>query len=359
MSRLRVIALALVVARPVAFGGALTAQAAAQNPAPIRAISADGGYAVRFAAGSKSEGWYRVTYQGKLIREQGTPFKSAKALDLLAPPSKKAAGDVPALLLRYENDQTFAGGGLVSALGAKELPLAGLSKLGLRGTAQAASDIKLKHIEAAVGLETPPARVPGLAGRGVSNWIVVGVDAERREATDSGGNDVNLALATFRNFVGKAVGWRKSANVERTAAKIVHDLLELAPTREAALRLRAHLDSIQPPRPDLQQAILDAIPEAKTDSDWVAKVKEMGVGEADAITDQPTAALYAEWSGWVDLASTPSSGRFRSLFTASLDYWFLPSRDDVLLRLRYEMGYERASPDLKRNQILVSVGIRL
>jgi hypothetical protein len=190
--------------------------------------------------------------------------------------------------------------------------------------------------------------------------MVIGVNAERRESTDSGGQDVNVALATFRTFVGKAVGWRKSADVGKTAGKIKHDLLELAPTRAAAVELESKLKEIPASqRSVLQQTLLDAIPEAADDAAWLATVQEMALGQADAITDQPTAALYGEWSGWVDLAGHPSSGRFRSLFTVSLDYWFLPRRDDVLLRLRYELGYERATPELRLNQLLASVGVRL
>lgn len=338
----------------------LQAQAGLQNPAAIGSLSADAGYAVPFGSGSGTEAYYRIVYDGRLVRERGTPFKRASSLDLLAPALQSAAGDVPQISLRYENSQAFAGGGLLSALGAKELPLGGLGRLGIRGTAQAGADIKLEHVVAAIGLESPPVRIPGLGRGGFSNWVVIGLNGERREATDSGGKNVNVGLATFRSFVGKAFGWRKSAEVAVTARKIVHDVLELAPTRAAALALEARLDSIPAARRTvLQQTLLDLIPEAATDDEWAAKVREMANGQADAITDQPTLAVYTEWSGWVDLAGHPTGGRFQSLFTASLDYWFLRTRDDVLLRLRYELGHERADPTVRKNQLLISLGLRL
>jgi hypothetical protein len=340
-------------------GPGLAAQAGGQYPAPVRTISADGGYAIRFEAGAVNQAYYRLEYQGRMVREKGTPFKRASPLDLAAPALDQAAGDVPELLLRYTSNEAVAGGGLLEALGTKELPLSALSGLGLRGTAQLGADIELEDLQLAVGLESPPARIPGLAGRGISNWIVIGFNAERREAT-GGAGEVNAALGTFRTFAGKAVGWRKSADVGRTAAKIRHDLLELAPTLADARNLNETIKAIPAhQRTVLQQTLVDAIGEAESDAEWESTIQEVATGQADAITDQPTAALYTEWSGWLDLASRPSAGRFRSLFTASLDYWFLPRRDDVSLSLRYELGYERAVPDLKLNQLVVSVEVRL
>lgn len=338
----------------------LSAQAAAQDPAAIRSLSVDGGYALRFGDASTSDGFYRVVYQGKPVKESGTPFKWARAIDLLAPTPAKVAGDIPTIRLRYENSDAYADGGLLEVLGAKQLPIAALSKLHLRGTAQISGDVKLRQIQAAVGLESPPVRLPGLAGTGISNWLVVGLNAERREATDAEVGDSTLALGTFRSFVGKALGWRKSANVEQTTAKIVHDLFGLAPTHAAAIALKPKLDAIPAAtRTVLQQTLLDLIPEVTTDAEWETKVRALATGQAEAITDQPTAALYAEWSGWVNLSSKAMDDRFRSLVTASLDYWFLPRRDDVLLRVRYERGYERASPATERNQLLISIGLRL
>jgi len=343
----------------VLLAGGVSAQAGNQNPAPVRTFSIDGGYAFRFDSAAKNQGFYRVAYKGKPVREYGTPFKHASSLDLVSPKLTKAAGDVPELAFRYEHDAASAEGGLLEALGAKQLPLPGLSSLGLRGVAQLGSDSKLEHIQAAVGLETPPVRVPGFATGGFSNWLVFGVNAERREATDSA-PDVNLALATFRGFVGKAFGWRKSADVNETAAKLVKDILELAPDKAAGVALAKQiLDSIPADgRTTIQGLLIDLASEAETDSAWVTTVRELAFGHADAITDQPTLAFYTEWSGWVDLASNPKDKRFRSLFTVSLDYWPLEARDDVLLVLRYELGYERATPQAKKDQLLVTVGLR-
>jgi hypothetical protein len=330
-----------------------------QNPAPIRALSVDGGYAVRFNNGGVSEGFYRFSYRGGMVRGSGTPFQSASALDLLAPAPLKAEGDVPGMMLTYEVSESALSGGLLDAIGAKELPLPGLEGLHLRGTAQLSIDDQLDHLQTAIGLESPPLRLPGAGGTGITNWIVVGAVVERRDATDNDELDVDLALGTFRSFVGKALGWRKSGSVWRTAQKLERDILSIAPTLAAARELAPTLRAIPAnQRTSLQTALLDLIVEAEEEGAWTRTVHEFAGGQADAITDQPTAAVYAEWSGWVDAAETPTTGRFKSLFTASLDYWFLPAQDDLLLRFRYELGYERSAPTIRRNQLLISIGVR-
>ena len=345
----------------VLIGGPLAAQGTPgdQNPAPIRAISVDGGYAVRFDGQGGSDGYYRFSYLGGMVRESGTPFRAADHLDLLAPAPLAASGDVPKIAFSYEMQRAEIGGGVLDALGAKELALPGLEALRLRGTAFLATDDRFDHLQTAVGLESPPFRFPGLGGSGISNWVVVGANVERRDATDNDQLDVDLALATFRSFVGKALGWRKSGSVWRTADKLEHDLLTLAPTLAAAKALRPRLDSIPAARRTLlQQSLLDLITETEVETEWRGTVHEFARGQADAITDQPTASIYAEWSGWADLRDAPAEGRFKSLFTASLDYWFLPRQDDLLLRFRYEFGFERALPTVRRNQLLISVGVR-
>lgn len=346
----------LLVWVPVAEG-----QAGHQSPNLVNSFAVDAGHAFRFAAGQNNEGWYRVVYQGRPVREHGTPFQFARSLDLLAPKLEEAGGDVPQLGFRYENLQATADGGLLEALGARELPLAGLSALRLRGVARLGSDARLKHITAAVGLETPPLRLPGLAGSGVTNWVVAGVNAERRESSDDEVTSANHALGTFRAFAGKAFGWRKSADVGSTAGKIVQDILALAPTRTAALALRATIDSIPAARrTSLQQTVLDAIPEATSDEDWERTVRALAFGEADAITDQPTLAILLEGSGWIQLAGEDEAidKERRALVTATIDYWFWPGRDDVRLRLRYEHGYERTQPAVKKDHLLVGFGVR-
>lgn len=334
--------------------------AAAQNPAPVNVLEIDGGYRFSFLSGGQSESYYRLSYNGALVRSAGTPFKYSQGLDLETPVRTTGAGDRNQIEVRLENGTTTAGGGLFEANGVRPLSLRGLEPLNLRGTALLAGDTDGKNIQLAVGLETPPGRLPGLSGIGASNWFVVGVNAHRQEAADSTSSDKNLGLVTFRTFAGKAFGWRKSDNPEEIAGRIAAQFLREAPTYAEAQALAAKIQQISANRrTSLQQLFLDAVTEAGSADQWERTVRDLAFGNTDAVTDQPTFALYAESSGWVAILENFGGSRFKSLLTASADYWFLPRRDDVFLRLRYEYGFEHATPMELKNHLLLSVSFRL
>jgi hypothetical protein len=322
------------------------AAAGAQYPAPVSGFNLEGGKQYNYRDAAKNDSYYRLTYKGGLVDEKGTPFKLASGLDIAAPASAASAvgaGDRTKWFLRYEGVQPVA--------------LRGVEKLALRGTAAVASDEEGKNVHFAVGLETPPMRLPGLRGTEVSNWLVFGVNAQRQKASETQSPD-NHALLTYRAFVGKAFGWRKSADVGQTASKLEREMLAQAPTLADAKLLEVKLKKIPAAqRSSLQQLLLDAIPEAESDADWVDTVRSMARGQADAITDQPTVSAYAEASGWYTAGGTLEGDRrrFKNLLTITLDYWFMPSRDDLFARLRYESGYEWALPQVRKNQLFASV----
>jgi hypothetical protein len=331
----------------------------AQNPAPINAFELEAGRRFDFNPGAKDESNFRLTYKGQLVREQGTPFKFAAGLDLTAPtlPSVEGAGDRNRWALRYENRSAVLGGSLLEAQGVQPLVLAGIEKLDLRGAAAVASDERGTHVQ--VGLESPPLRIPGLRGREVSNWIVLGVNGQRNPAAAGGVMDTQYA--TYRVFVGKAFGWRKSADVGKTAARIEQQVLTQAATLDEAKvlarKIRAAAKTGTPS--NLQTLLLDAVDAVGSDADWQRAVRAAAVQEADSITDQPTVALYAESSGGVSVNGRVEGRRWRNLLTANVDYWFLPGRDDTFVRLRYEHGYEWTAPQAKRKQLFVTLAVRM
>ncbi len=360
MSLLRAACAALVLG--LAAGAALAAgNPDAQNPAPINALEIDAGKAFNRGDGEKDESWVRLSYKGTLVREAGTPVLNASPLALLAPalPADAAAGDRNRWSLRYERGAAGVNGGLFEALGVQPVLLRGLESLELRGTAGIAGDNDGKNLSVAIGVESPPWRLPGLARTEVSNWLVLGLNAERNKS-EAEGETVNRAVVTYRAFAGKAFGWRKSADPLKVAAKLERDMLELAKTRADALALAEKLKQITAAgRTSLQQLLLDAIPEAADDAGWAKAVREIAVGQAEASTDQPTLAVYAESTGWYRASGNDGSAeRFRNLFNVTLDYWFLAQRDDMFLRLRYENGYEWAAPERKLNRLLASVALR-
>jgi hypothetical protein len=332
---------------------------AAQNPAAIDTFEVEGGYDFRFASGAEDEDYYRISYLGSLIRSEGTPFKYAQGLDLTAPALSTGAGDRNALALRYEKGTTTVGSELLEAEGVKPIPLRGLETLHLRGTALVGADLQTNMIQAAVGLESPPLRIPGFQRTAASNWLVFGANGQRQENTDSASQDANFGLLTYRAFLGQAFGWRKSADVEQTAAKLVQALLEQAPDLDKAREAAAKIEAIPAnQRTKLQQLFLDTVGDTTSGADWQKTVRDIAFGTADAITDQPTLSVYIEASGWYEFAGSTHDDKLKSLVTATIDYWPLPRTDAFFLRARYEHGYERAAPDTKKDHLLVSVAVR-
>lgn len=340
-------------------GGAEEAAVNAQNPAPINTFQAEGGYRWDYRPPEDNEFWARISYKGALIREVGTPFKDAKSLDLAAPVTSTGAGDRNKWSVRYEDGTTTVGGGLLEAEGVQPITLRQLEKLDLRGTAYVGGDTDGGTVQIAAGLESRPFRIPFMSRTGASNWIVLGVNAQRQEDPDGQTGDGNMGLLTLRMFLGKAFGWRKSASVAETAKKLEAQLLKQAPTFEDGGKLAEDLKRIPAnQRTKLQQLLLDTLGDVDESDDWPKAIQEMAIGTADAITDQPTVAVYGEASGWQTFSGDPQGRRFKILATLTTDYWFLPVRDDVFLRVRYEHGYERALPTVKLNQLMISAGLK-
>lgn len=335
-----------------------------QNPAPVNTFEIEGGRQFIFDSDEKDEYFYRLNYKGNLLKSAGTPLKYASGLDLKEPNAPGAEGDTHEFAFRLENGGGSLAGGLLEAIGTKELPLRGLEKLDLRGTAYAGADKDGDRVQLAVGLETPSFRVPLFAGTQWSNWIVLGINGQQQEDTTNETDDETFGLLTYRVFVGKSFGWRKNADVAAAAAKPVDLILGQAPTVSQAKALAVEVEKIKAgDRTTMQQLFLDAVGELEdgaTDDQWKAIVQSMGRGYADAITDRPTISLYVENSGYYVATGGKEAldGRSKNLVTATLDYWFLPTSDDTFLRLRYEYGYERATPLDKKNQLLISAVLR-
>lgn len=328
-------------------------------PAPVSSFEINAGFRWTREPMTDTQSYTRIAYKGAMVREEGTPFKFAKGLDLAAPVLPKAAGDRNKWFVRYEDGHGALGGSLFEAEGLEPINLRGLERFDLRGVGYVGGDTERRITQFAVGLESKPLRLPFLRDRGYSNWLVIGVNGQRREMTDQQSGDDNLGVVTLRTFLGKGVGWRKSASVAQTAAKLETLLLEQAPTLEKAQTLVEEMKaSGASARPTKLQALLIDMVSESTEASWTSDLKAMAQGTADAITDQVTLALYAEISGWSTVLGDARGSRTKGLASLSADYWLLPSRDDVFLRLRYEYGYERALPDTKLNQFTASISMR-
>ena len=331
-----------------------------QYPAPVRAWEIEGGYRVPVENDSADDTYYRITYKGSLIDSSGTPLQASQHFEITTPKAEAPGGDRSALELLLEDGSAVGGGELLEMNGGTPLPLHGLEKLQLRGTAYVGSDLQSNALKAAVGLESPPLRVPGLGKTGASNWFVLGVMGERSEETDTTAGDSTYGVLTGRLFLGKAFGWHKKASVEDTARAIEDSILGKASDLAGGQKLATELGKIPAARRTaLQQLIIDTVGDTTSDAEWRKTVHEMATGTADALTDQPMFAAYLEATGWNAFSPDEAIPRHRGLVTATVDYWPLLSRDDVILRARYEWGFQRSQPNIRVNQFLITITIRL
>jgi hypothetical protein len=335
-------------------------EADALYPAPIRAFEIAVGQQWRLSEPKEDHVFYRAAYYGALLDSRGTPFKDADHLDLDEPKLVEAGGDRNQVRLRIQDGRAEIGGGFFDANGVMPLQLAGIETLRLRGTGSIAGDLDGDGYRIALGLESPPLRVPGPSRAGISNWLILGVAAQRQEAMDDDAADNDSGIATGALFLGKALGWRKSADVQIVTERIAKLMLDAAPTRaQAEARAEQLRQMPAQQRSKFQQLLLDALAESASEEDWAATIGAMSAGTADAITDQPTLSLYLEASGWYDFTSSGDERERRGLVTLTADYWPLAERNDFFLRLRYELGYERARPTERLNQVMLSLSIRL
>jgi hypothetical protein len=344
--------------------GAALAQSADETdflyPAPVGAIEVEAAVQWQLSEPKEDHVFYRAAYYGALIDSRGTPFKDADHVDLDEPKLAEAAGDRNQVRLRIEDGRAEIGGGFFDANGIVPVRLTGIEKLRLRGAGSISGDLDGNGYRITAGLESPPIRVPGASSAGISNWLVLGVAGQREEASDAQVGDDNTGIATGTLFLGKAFGWRKSAPVSVVSARISSLMLEAAPTRAAAEAKAVEIRQIPAnARSKFQQLLLDALGESSSESDWAETVAAMSEGTADAITDQPTLSVYLEASGWYDLTRSGEERERRGLVSVNLDYWPIAQRNDIVLRLRYELGYERARPAERLNQLMVSVSVRL
>lgn len=361
--RIPLLALFVAVAPCVAFGQAPAPEVQAQNPAPINVVDIEAGYRIGLRSGVKDEGYYRLALLGSPVSNAGTPPRYAKHIDLTAPAQTTGTGDRNGLALRFEKNTTTVGGGLFEAIGIQPLTLAGLRAVGLRGTAFVGTDADFNALQFAAGLETKTYRVPGFGRTQWTNWMVFGLNAQHQEVTDSETNDGNLGLVTYRAFLGKSFGWQKNPADAVAVANHVADLiLEQAPNLEAANTLATTINAIPAnQRSATQQLLLDAIGENPTAAQWTQTVRDIVQGDSEAVVQMPTLSLYGEASGWYAFSGAFASGqnRVRSLLTVTLEYWFIPRRQDIFLRLRYENGFEQASPTVRKDQLLAAIALKL
>ncbi|HUL63980.1 MAG TPA: hypothetical protein VLW55_05140 [Burkholderiaceae bacterium] len=354
----------------------------ARRPLDANRFEIEGGYRFDFVQGHDNDGWYKIQYRGTPLALRGTASQYSDTIVLDKPKVQPGTDDRSDLNLRFEQGTLALAGGLFDMEGVKPLTFAGLEKLDLRGTAFAASDRRFTQVNFGIGLESPSLHIDALGKREIANWLVLGVNGQHREITDSSTGDRNFVAGTWRGFVGKA-WFRKpqSARAIDDLAQRVYDAYvkqgaSLEAAQAASKQIVAKVKRADRPylTTNYLTTIDDDVPrelalaKARKGSDLTAEeseaifletLRKSARGYAVTETEERIFAVYAEVSGWYEFRASDGGGRAKNLLALSADYWFMPGRDDVFLRLRYENGFERGAPEERKNQLMLSVGLKL
>jgi hypothetical protein len=142
-------------------------------------------------------------------------------------------------------------------------------------------------------------------------------------------------------------------------------VLERAPTLEAAKIERDKIrqkSKTNPPQPiTLVENVIRRVVDSNSDlqpSEFEAKVHEqVELYRTNQPEDQPTLAFWLDGAGWYAMNGGTGGKRFNNLAAATATYWLNPGSGGTRwLRLRYEVGRERAAPADRKNGLTLSLG---
>lgn len=359
--------------------------ASAQDASPtstsglLQGLSLDAGYLRQFSNGSDDALYYRLEYRGKELKAKGVPAKEA---NLQTPTRvKPLVGGVSSLFFKLDRGSPKLDGGLFDSLGLAPI---NFGKTRLRGTAEISGRLDARQVNFAFGVETPEDTIRKALGidkvlrkHFITNWIVVGAAGERRERDGSLGGDEDVALVTYRAFFGRADATVISEARIRTADMMEADIRKLLADYLALPDPNATNDPAEKERRkklrDAFVAGLEANPTRAGDRFRLLLLDDQVPNILDRFSDEkikgivknyrtqkdrPSVALYLENSGWWTITDPTAGRRFNNLFAATATYWMNPASDKpTFLRLRYENGRERGAPTVKKNMLLMTVGM--
>lgn len=319
---------------------------------------------------NENEEYYRIKYEGDLLFNQGDKFVEYASnhgeLSNVLEERQADGSQQRTFSITYENGIAAVGGGLLEAVGLKplNLELAGIGGIQLRGTGYLGSDSSFNNVNIALGVETSSFHLPFMRDTGWSNWVVFGVSAQRKEMSDSV-LDENYGVLTYRAFLGKHLLWATSS--ENSNRNRIRDaILTAVPTYEdAVVWIENYDETIGDGIPsDLASSIKDILGEIDTSStltnlQWQNKVREFAAVYNDPkLLQVPILSIYLESTGYHEFERELHSGpSLKNMFTATLDYRFVPGSEDIFLRLRYENGYERALDGIKNERLMLTLGL--
>ena len=334
-------------------------QAAAQSPSLINGAKLDLGYQRGLDDANANQFYYRLEYRGKLLKQEGTPISAAAPNSPPpAPEAFKPTGDTNNLVLNLERGAANLGGGFLDIL---SLPVEFKSGAlqDLRGVLRASGTLDGKQLNLAAGLEGPPfhplAGVNKQTKCSITNWLIFGLAGQAHYGGEDAGKQQQNLAATYRFFVGRGFDWVRSKKLDPALRA---QIMAKAPNLVAAKGFLATPEgrsSDKKSAPVAYDYIYQAS-EAVTDEEYLGKIDQLLKAETSP-PDQPSSALWVEGAGWYNTTGRlGDEPRYSSLLAATATWWPQPQEGGKQrVALRYELGRERAAPEVRLNRLILSI----
>lgn len=193
---------------------------------------------VRYQTGTsaKSQSYYKLELLGRRFESGDRKNIDITQHDAVIPAALSLQPLEPnRWRLSYENGLINSNGSVFEGLLLDKIHLNGLEDVMGSGYLSGANDGK--SLAFAVGLARAGSVIPAIRSRGMSNYYLIGIAAERTEDTNSK-QDENLGVATARLEFAKALRWQRQDVKEEPFKKTVSDFLE---RHKSYAQLRAHL----------------------------------------------------------------------------------------------------------------------
>jgi hypothetical protein len=321
--------------------------------------------------------YYRVDYQGMTLKDYGKSFDATPDPNLVLAKQIVAKSDSGDISIRFERGNLGASSDLFSAVGIKPLSATLPALRRLRGTAQAYGALDGKSTTYAVGVETPPFHAPpalGLSKASVAHWLVLGIQAEhrRRDTTTTEFQDASSMQARW--YAGRGIGPRGHTDQQRNELRAAMDSVRsrVKTYREAAALNQEwktkHKGQARPAMESVISAIVGGLSDQVDGMSEADRVRIMDdpawwaerlTDWAEAVPgDQPRSALW--FDGYVrrEFGADRISDAPLQLMRVQLQVWLsLENPSQGWITLAYVNGFDRATPGIRREQLLMTFGV--
>ena len=348
---------------------------AQESRRPSETVEAYGGWMHDFRGNTEDAVYYQLLYRGKQVRTKGSPFKELESLQVSTAKLHDPSGDSEDITLRLERGSVSSDNPDFEILGVQPLPLSIPSLARLRGSALITGDVNAEQLNVAIGLESPPfhplRELNKRTALNVTNWIIAGVQAERRKRGEEVTGLDESGVFQARAFFGRGFFWKYSKRLGGVNHDLVRDVLALAPNFQTAIGLmpaikeRIRSNEVTPPERLIEiiaEEGTNLSEEQKADSNlWEAKVTEAALEDEEHVPpDVPILLFWLEGAVWRQFGQERETDSWLNNVLLTMRLAPFPRMADAFwLSIQYVNGYERTNVTERRDLLVVSAAMKL